>query len=176
MSFADKRLTSVIIVNKTDGLEREPRQRLFYRKIELRVERFYTPFKAVPWMQVRKHTGNVTVNRSRIAVDVVNRGDVLEIIADLPGADVNQLKISLVNNVLSIQGERSRPAFELAHRIFRRERPHGTFSRDIVLPMTSDLASITAEYSDGVLIVRVRKTRTKRKLCMEDLNRCKLLL
>jgi HSP20 family protein len=100
----------------------------------------------------------------------------LEIIADLPGVGVDQLKILLVNNVLSIQGERSRPALELADRIFRRERPHGTFSRDIVLPVTSDLASITVEYSDGVLIIKVGKRKTNRKLGMEDLNRRKLLL
>jgi HSP20 family protein len=149
------------MVFKTQRPGPEPRQRPSYRKIELRVERFYAPFKAVPWMQFRKHSGNVTVNRSWMAVDVVERGDVLEVTADLPGVDVNQLKISLVNNVLLMQGEKTRPAFELTDRVFRRERPHGTFSRDIVLPISSDLASITAEYSDGVLNVRVRKIENK---------------
>ena len=140
-----------------DGSQQEPDRQQFVRKIDLDVEHYYAPYRAVPWMLGRKGLPAPIRHEPWTTVDIVDTGDCIEITSDLPGIDLQQLKISLVNNVLSIQGERVPPAPVQGNRVYRRERFHGRFTRDIVLPNTLKCDRASAEYSDGVLIIRLWK-------------------
>jgi HSP20 family protein len=90
------------------------------------------------------------------AADVYNREGEYLILIDLPGMSREALDISLNDNRLFIRGER--PAETEAGE--RTERPAGRFLRRFgPLPTTVDQKSISAEYRDGVLRLRLPKRK-----------------
>ena len=76
--------------------------------------------------------------------------------AELPGLDKDKVKVTVEDGVLTLSGERDleRGGGETYHRI---ERSHGTFSRSFTLPEDSDAESVAAQFTNGVLAVRVAK-------------------
>lgn len=71
---------------------------------------------------------------------------------DLPGIRRDALDVSLDDGRLTIRGERT-PAEGMNAR--RAERPHGRFVRTFSLPDAVDRHGITADYKDGVLLLRL---------------------
>jgi len=73
--------------------------------------------------------------------------------AELPGVDPEKLDLSVVNEVLTISGEREvqEPAEDV--RFHRRERLSGKFSRSIQLAFPVDTGKVSAHYENGLLEV-----------------------
>jgi len=92
------------------------------------------------------------------AVDLHETPEDYTVEMDLPGVNPKDLKIELLEGLLTIKGERKseRPANSgtTAHRL---ERNAGTFERAFRLPGRVDPGQVKASYKDGVLIVRVPK-------------------
>jgi HSP20 family protein len=76
---------------------------------------------------------------------------------DLPGVDPHAVEILLVGNMLTIKGDQPSPALRTGETIHRRERPTGTFSRSIALPVPVDAEKVSAESKNGVLIITLAK-------------------
>jgi len=76
--------------------------------------------------------------------------------AELPDVKREDIKLTIENNVLTLQAER-RAAFDgnAGDRYQRIERQYGNFTRAFTLPPTVDLNAISAEYKDGLLTVRL---------------------
>ncbi|HHT9127728.1 MAG TPA: Hsp20/alpha crystallin family protein [Candidatus Wujingus californicus] len=77
--------------------------------------------------------------------------------AEIPGIKVNDLDVQVVNDVLTIKGERKTSIDVSKMTYLRRERPYGTFARAIVLPERVDAEKVTASYKNGVLVVTLPK-------------------
>jgi HSP20 family protein len=95
----------------------------------------------------------------------VPRADILEgeqdfmVRLDLPGIDREDLDISLENETLTIKAERKVEAPE-GYRAHRRELPgRMTFKRSFNLGNHVDAEGIKAELKDGVLAIRLPKSR-----------------
>jgi HSP20 family protein len=75
---------------------------------------------------------------------------------DLPGMKKDDIKIEMVDNVLTISGERK---FEKTEnkKIQRYEKTYGFFKRSFTLPATVDSDNIEAKYEDGVLEIHLPK-------------------
>jgi HSP20 family protein len=86
-------------------------------------------------------------------LDIFEHDDRFEVWLDLPGVSREDVKLSIENDTLRIQGERPAQAVtEEASRHFRRtERWTGSFSRTLTLPSSVDGARIEAKLADGVL-------------------------
>jgi len=91
------------------------------------------------------------------AVDVWETDDELVLSFDLPGIPEDKVAVELDDNVLSVSGERERTAEHSSERFYRFERRFGTFSRSVTLPAGVDESKIQANYSNGVLEIRVPK-------------------
>ena len=93
-------------------------------------------------------------------VDIVESKDKILVKADMPGLDKDGFKISVEDNVLTIQGEKKMEYEEgdKEHNYHRVERVYGTFSRSFTLPVTVDTGKVTAKYRNGVLEVSLPKT------------------
>ncbi len=91
------------------------------------------------------------------AADVYEAEGEFRIVLDLPGVERGQLDVGLDENRLTIRGERARGEEEVAPR--RAERPAGRFVRSFTLPENVERESITADYKDGVLRLRLPKRR-----------------
>jgi HSP20 family protein len=91
------------------------------------------------------------------AVDVLEQDDAIRIMAELPGVNPSDVKITVADNVLTIQGSKQQLAEERTERVHRYERTYGTFERTFTVPATVDASRITAAHENGVLTVTLPK-------------------
>jgi HSP20 family protein len=91
------------------------------------------------------------------AVDVWETEDELVLSFDLPGIREDKITVELDDNVLTVSGERERTSEHSSERFYRFERRFGSFSRSVTLPAGVSESDIKAEYTNGVLEVRVPK-------------------
>ena len=96
------------------------------------------------------------------ACDVFEDKDAVKIVAELPGVQPGDVKISLENNILTIRGEKKQHAEERNERVHRYERSYGVFERSFALPSTVDADKIHAGYENGILTVTVPKAEKAR--------------
>jgi HSP20 family protein len=90
-------------------------------------------------------------------VDIFEDAEAIRILAEVPGVNPSDVKISLENNVLTIRGSKQQVAQERTERVHRYERSYGTFERSFTLPATVDASNIKATYEQGVLTVTLPK-------------------
>jgi HSP20 family protein len=87
-------------------------------------------------------------------IDAFRRGDEFVVQFDLPGVDPNSIELTVEKNVLSVHAERRRTEADDVELLVG-ERSHGTFSRQLFLGETLDADRIAADYTDGVLNLRI---------------------
>ncbi len=92
------------------------------------------------------------------AVDVVEHDDSYVIEAELPGMNKNDIKISVTNDVLTIQGEKKVEKEDKKKNFHRTERSYRSFSRTFSLPGNVKADKVEAEFNNGVLTVKVPKS------------------
>ncbi len=75
--------------------------------------------------------------------------------ADLPGVDPNEVEVSLLDNTLTVKGERKRSK-DVNEKDYRySETVYGSFERRFSLPAGVDADKITAKFEHGVIEVSV---------------------
>lgn len=87
--------------------------------------------------------------------------------AELPGVKREDVKVTLEDGVLTIQGERRQEQEEKGEKTHRTERFYGSFSRSFTLPDNTDAGSIRAESKDGVLQVHIPKLKAEKARAVE---------
>ncbi|HEX8061559.1 MAG TPA: Hsp20/alpha crystallin family protein [Cyclobacteriaceae bacterium] len=94
-------------------------------------------------------------------VDVIEEDKSFEIHIAVPGMNKEEFKIDLNDNYLTVSGERkfSKEKNENLYRSF--ETQYGSFSRSFSLPENVDGGKITAQYTNGILVVSVPKDEKK---------------
>ncbi|MHB1581874.1 MAG: Hsp20/alpha crystallin family protein, partial [Acidithiobacillus sp.] len=84
--------------------------------------------------------------------------------AEIPEVKKEDVKVSVDNGVLTIQGERKQEKEEKGKKFHRVERYYGSFVRSFTLPDNVDETKIKATFKDGMLNLQVPKsTETKHK-------------
>ena len=77
----------------------------------------------------------------------------------LPGVDPKEVKVSLMDNVLTVEGERKADHDTAGKDYFVQEVAYGAFQRTFALPEGVDAAQVGAKYTNGMLEVRVPAPR-----------------
>lgn len=90
-------------------------------------------------------------------VNIFDTRDGIVVIAELPGIDPANIKVSGQGNTLTLNGTRSRDDDGKWQGFHRRERRFGDFSRSMQLHPGLDIGKAEARYEAGVLRVRVPK-------------------
>jgi HSP20 family protein len=91
-------------------------------------------------------------------INLLEDKDHVYIEALTPGVDPQSLDLNVLQNRLTISGEKTRVAEEIKPEAFHRnERASGRFVRTVDLPVEVDADRITAEYKDGLLVVALPK-------------------
>lgn len=94
-------------------------------------------------------------------VDVIEEEKTFEIHVAVPGVSKEDFKIDLNDNHLTISGER-KYSKEKKDNFYRSlETQYGSFSRSFALPENTDGEKITAQYTNGILVVTVPKDEKK---------------
>lgn len=82
-------------------------------------------------------------------------GHDLVVKAELPDLRREDIEVTVEHNTLTIRGER-KFASDVKEELVRRvERQYGAFSRSFALPNTVDASKVSAEYRNGVLVVKL---------------------
>lgn len=78
--------------------------------------------------------------------------------AELPEVKKEDVKVTLQDGLLAIQGERLQEKEEKGKKFLRVEREYGSFLRTFAMPPDADEKKISADFKDGLLQVHVPKT------------------
>jgi HSP20 family protein len=78
----------------------------------------------------------------------------VELHFDLPGVRPDSIDVTVEKNVLTVRAERAWYPAE-GDEVLARERPQGTFTRQVLLGEALDTDAVSATYTDGVLTVRI---------------------
>jgi len=77
--------------------------------------------------------------------------------AELPGLSKKNVKVVVEDGVLTLSGERDLERKVGGKTFHHIERSHGTFTRSFTLPENAEAESVSANYRDGLLEIRVAK-------------------
>jgi HSP20 family protein len=91
-------------------------------------------------------------------VNVRDAGTSLVLEADVPGMSEKDLRISINDATLTLEGERKSDAPE-GYSVHRQERGALRFSRTFTLPVKLDSEHCEASVKDGVLVVKLPKAK-----------------
>jgi HSP20 family protein len=111
--------------------------------------------RTLPWPMGRATASTATMSDWHPRVDIAETDTCYRIQADIPGVRKEDLKVSVDNGVLTVQGERQQEKKEDNARMHRVERFYGHFSRSFTLPEDADIAALSANASEGQLTVSV---------------------
>ena len=90
-------------------------------------------------------------------VDISETENNFEIRAELPGVNDEDVKVSVTDNLLTIQGEKRQEEKTDQKNYHRVERRYGNFQRSFTLPRNVETSNIKAGYKDGVLTLSIPK-------------------
>jgi HSP20 family protein len=90
-----------------------------------------------------------------LPVDIFETEESYHLYATVAGVPEDGVEVTFENGMLSIS-VKAMP-FEVQGNVIRQERPWGNWSRRLELPKEVDPSNITAEFSNGVLAVRIPK-------------------
>jgi hypothetical protein len=85
------------------------------------------------------------------AIDVQETDGEYLIKADLPAVKREDVKVSVEDGILAVEGERQQEKEEKGKKFHRIERSYGKFVRRVSVPSDVDQAHVAAEFKDGVL-------------------------
>lgn len=96
-------------------------------------------------------------NNWSIAIDVTENEDAYAIKASVPGLNVEDIDITLEDNVLTLKGELQKEETAEGEQYHIRERRYGSFSRRVRFPVAVNSDSVEATYENGILTLNVPK-------------------
>lgn len=97
------------------------------------------------------------------AVDLTETPDEYIVKAELPGMKQDDIDVTLIDQTLTVSGEKKVEKEEKEKDYHRVERYFGKFQRSFHLPLRVDSEKIKATYKDGVLEVNLPKSADARK-------------
>ena len=91
-----------------------------------------------------------TARPAAMPMDAWKAGQEFIVEFDLPGVEPGSIDLDVERNVLTVRAER-KPSTGTDVELVASERPHGVFSRQVLLGDTLDAERINAAYNAGVL-------------------------
>ncbi len=94
------------------------------------------------------------------AVDVIEQEEELLVLAEVPGFSVEDIKVSVEDGRLFLQGEKRGESSKKSGNYTYRECHYGSFSRTIKLPAKVTIDESEAKLENGVLEVKLKKDKS----------------
>lgn len=95
-------------------------------------------------------------------VDISETDKNFQIKVEVPGIKREDVKISIEDNTLTIQGERKEEKKEEGRKYHRIECSYGSFERQFGLPPNINQENIDAVFKDGVLMLELPKKEVEK--------------
>ena len=118
--------------------------------------------------------GSATVDQQMLkgadwtpSVDVSETDKAYVIKAEIPEVKKEDVKVTIDDGMLTIQGERKMEKEEKGKKFHRIERSYGSFVRSFRLPDGVDESKVKAEFKDGMINVTLPKSEKAKKKAVE---------
>lgn len=102
-----------------------------------------------------------------IPLDVIEKPNKFEILADVPGVDKKDIKLTVDGDVMSLTVQKAKSKedekVEEGVKVHRAERSSAFVRRSLRLPEHADLSKVSAKYENGVLRIEVPKADEKQR-------------
>lgn len=90
-------------------------------------------------------------------IDITEDKNVLTIEAEIPGVDKKDLKITVQDNILTIEGEKKKEEEKKEKFYYKSERLFGSFKRSLTLPKGVNSEKVSAKFENGILRIQLDK-------------------
>ena len=128
-----------------------------HREVDRLFDEFMGEFR--PW---RSRVGFWGDGEGAVApkIDVSETDKEVQVTADMPGMDEKDIEVTLADGILTIKGERKAEKEEKDEKksYHRIERSYGLYSRSIALPSEVDENKVKADFTKGVLTIKMPKS------------------
>ena len=131
------------------------------RELEDLGKRFNRLFEMTKWTGVGEREA-LTLSDWAPSVNISEDDKEYRVRVELPGVKKADVHVTYENGVLAIKGERKEEREEKGMRFHRKELAYGTFMRRFAMPEDADDGKIDAKFEDGILTVKVTKSKTKK--------------
>ena len=101
------------------------------------------------------------------SVDISETEGEYQIKAEIPDVRKDDVKVTVEDGVLTIQGRRNQEKEEKGTKYHRIERSYGSFARTFSLPDVIEADKVNAEFKDGVLNLRLPKSEKAKPKAIE---------
>ena len=91
-------------------------------------------------------------------IDVKETEKSFLIVAELPGLNKDDFKLTVEDNTLILEGEKKLENEEKGENYYRSERSYGSFRRAFRLTDSVDTGKIKADFKNGILAIEIPKT------------------
>ncbi|OGS93075.1 MAG: heat-shock protein Hsp20 [Gallionellales bacterium GWA2_59_43] len=96
------------------------------------------------------------------SVDISETDNSYLVKAEIPGVNKDDVKVTIEDGMLTIQGERKQEQEEMGKKYHRIERSYGCFMRSFRVPDDADDSAAKAEFKDGMLNITLNKSKQSR--------------
>lgn len=103
----------------------------------------------------------------QLSVDVYSTDKEIVIKSTIAGVQVEDIDISINNDMLTIRGERKQEIEDKLEDYYYQECYWGSFSRSIILPVEVDSNKVAASLKNGVLTIRLPKVRKTKNVSVK---------
>lgn len=100
-------------------------------------------------------TGVPHDDSTAIPVDVYRTNEKLILLAPIAGVSIEDVSVSITEDILTIKGVRNKPEQIAASDYFSQECFWGEFSRSVVLPINVNTDKVAAFYKRGILRIEM---------------------
>jgi HSP20 family protein len=90
-------------------------------------------------------------------IDVSETDDEIQVTAEIPGIDQNDVEVLLEDDRLIIRGEKKEQREDKDRNYHVRERVQGAFSRTLPLPFAPEPNQVKAQFKNGVMTITIPK-------------------
>lgn len=92
-------------------------------------------------------------------INVSENDEEIEVTAEVPGMDQNEVEVNLRNDMLTIKGEKKQEKEEKDKEYYHVERSYGSFYRSLQLPCEVEEDKVKASFKKGVLKINLPKSK-----------------
>jgi len=136
-----------------------------FEEMERQMERLFDSFLPGGWLRPSRWERPTLgeLESWRPAVDVVDRDDEIEVRAEIPGVEKDDLEVSMSDNTVTIKGTTKREEKEEKGDYYRCETSRGSFMRTVMLPGEVNAEKAEATYKDGLLTLKLPKAEASKR-------------
>ncbi|MBN1664610.1 MAG: Hsp20/alpha crystallin family protein [Deltaproteobacteria bacterium] len=133
--------------------EEEPPYHSLQREVNQLFDDFFRDFDVAPF-----GFGSDRFKTFSPSIDIKENDNEILIKAELPGMDEKDVEINLLEDRLTIKGEKKEEKENKSGDYYHMESSYGSFNRVIALPERVDTKKAEAVYKNGVLTITLPKT------------------